>query len=104
MASRVARPAAVEPITISTPVPGIRNPPCCGQANSPRILRTRSIGSNRIADAMCTHCGHRLRIVYVRDAAGWVPASATDMTRMQPNAQDQRARSAPLHPLVGPQS
>ena len=80
-AAQTAEPVCVEAVEIITTTTGLRNPPCCGRANAPRLLRTRLVGSTRIADGICTLCGHRLRIHYERNGADWRPVLAKDLTR-----------------------
>jgi hypothetical protein len=80
-AASTAKPVQVEAIAIATTTTGLRNPPCCGRANAPRLLRTRIVGAVRIADGVCTLCGHRLRIHYERHGQIWQPVLAKDMTR-----------------------
>jgi hypothetical protein len=85
-ATQTAESVRVEPIEIitTTTTTGLRNPPCCGRANAPRLLRTRCIGATRIADGVCTLCGHRLRIHYQLAGAAWTPVLAKDLTRPEP--------------------
>jgi hypothetical protein len=80
-AAQTADPVRVEAIEIVTTTTGLRNPPCCGRPNAPRLLRTRKVGSTRIADGVCTLCGHRLRIHYERNGDTWTPVLAKDLTR-----------------------
>ncbi|MFM2053767.1 MAG: hypothetical protein RL456_1804 [Pseudomonadota bacterium] len=75
------RPQLVDTVILHEPVLGIANPPCCGQAGAPRLLRTRVVAHTRIADGLCPHCGHRLRITYEHSEFGWKPVTATDLSR-----------------------
>jgi hypothetical protein len=80
-------PIRVETIEIITVTIGLRNPPCCGRPNAPKLLRTRLVGATRIADGICTLCGHHLRITYERVGATWSPVIAKDMNRTQSAAK-----------------
>ena len=83
-AAQTAEPVRVEAVEIVTTTTGLRNPPCCGRANAPRLIRTRRIGDTRIADGICTLCGHPLRIHYVRNGTDWRPVLAKDLYRPEP--------------------
>lgn len=80
-AAQTAEPVRVEAVEIVTTTTGLRNPPCCGRPNAPRLIRTRRVASVRIADGICTLCGHRLRIHYERQGDTWIPVLAKDLTR-----------------------
>lgn len=77
--TRAAQPVEAATVTITTV--GLRNPPCCGKANAPKIRRTRLVGTVRMADAVCSLCGHRLRIHYEKVDNTWEPRLAKDMSR-----------------------
>jgi hypothetical protein len=79
MTRAAAQPVEATTVTITTV--GLRNPPCCGRANAPRIKRTRRVGAVRLADAVCSLCGHKLRIHYEKVGDAWQPRLAKDMTR-----------------------
>ncbi len=83
---------AVEPFEAITVTIGLRNPPCCGRANAPRLLRTRRIAATRLADGVCTLCGHHLRITYELRAGTWQPVLAKDLTRGAKPAQPDAAK------------
>ena len=88
-ATTTAKTVQVEAVAIATTTTGLRNPPCCGRANAPRLLRTRIVGAVRIADGVCTLCGHRLRIHYERRGLDWQPVLAKDMTRANTTTKPQ---------------
>jgi hypothetical protein len=81
-AARTPDPQPVEVEIFQQPVIGMRNPPCCGRACVPKLIRTKRLGeTTRLADGDCPLCGHRLRITYARRGDEWHPIAALDLNR-----------------------
>lgn len=78
-AAATPQPVKVEVEIFQQPVVGLRNPPCCGRPCAPKLIRTRRVGANRIADARCPLCGHLLRITYALEDGTWRPTTAADL-------------------------